>query len=294
MFFRWASFKTMTWSVNRQSVLTPIIVFVNSLLEKVYLRSGDQKQSHGWLLSCAEYLVRKIAVQISTIVLIEYLEYRSHNRCFSRGCLPGKHHYKKPAPNSSYLLKHGQEGPVGADSKNRRSSYTRKDVGNNGHVGQNPEEGETFIPLVLSSEAETNPLSPVTRKEINSPQFTWIKVRVWKTETTMPRPLRPGHWMQKKSILLLLGSYETICSYLHSTTLWYSGQVGQVYLKNETHFWRDTVPRENDPMMSKTRMIAETICMEITGLMKKRIELLSGLEINIGETHTIDRPPQSL
>ena len=86
--------------------------------------------------------------------------------------MPGKHHYKKPAPNSSYLLKHGQEGPVGADSKNRRSSYTRKDVGNNGHVGQNPEEGETFIPLVLSSEAETNPLSPVTRKEINSPQFT--------------------------------------------------------------------------------------------------------------------------
>ena len=79
--------------------------------------------------------------------------------------------------------------------------------------------------------------------------------------------------MQKKSILLLLGSYETICSYLHSTTLWYSGQVGQVYLKNETHFWRVTVPRENDPMMSTTRMIAETICSEITELMQKRIAL---------------------
>lgn len=37
----------------------------------------------------------------------------------------------KPAPNSSYLLKHGKEGLVGADSKNRRSSNTRKDVGNN-------------------------------------------------------------------------------------------------------------------------------------------------------------------
>ena len=145
--------------------------------------------------------IRKIPVQISTIVLNEYLEYCSHNRCFSRSYLPGNRHYKKPAPNSSYLLKHGQEGPVGADSKNRRSSYTRKDVGNNGHVGQNTKEGETVIPLVLSSEAETKPLSPVTRKEINSPQFTWIKVRVWETETTMPRPLRSGHWMQKKSII---------------------------------------------------------------------------------------------
>ena len=45
------------------------------------------------------------------------------------------------------------------------------------------------------------------------------------------------------------------------------------YLLVGDDFAMVTVPRENDPMMSKTRMIAETICEEITELMHKRIAL---------------------
>jgi hypothetical protein len=45
------------------------------------------------------------------------------------------------------------------------------------------------------------------------------------------------------------------------------------YLLVGDDFAMVTVPRENDPMMSTTRMIAETICSEITELMQKRIAL---------------------
>jgi len=45
------------------------------------------------------------------------------------------------------------------------------------------------------------------------------------------------------------------------------------YLLVGDDFAMVTVTRENDPMMSTTRMIAETICEEITELMQKRIAL---------------------
>ena len=45
------------------------------------------------------------------------------------------------------------------------------------------------------------------------------------------------------------------------------------YLLVGDDFAMVTVPRENDPMMSTTRMIAEIICSEITDLMQKRIAL---------------------
>ena len=56
------------------------------------------------------------------------------------------------------------------------------------------------------------------------------------------------------------------------------------YLLVGDDFAMVTVPRENDPMMSTTRMIAETICAEITELMQKRIALQEAPEAAQEET----------
>jgi hypothetical protein len=45
---------------------------------------------------------------------------------------------------------------------------------------------------------------------------------------------------------------------------------GNFYLVVGDDFVIGTVPRENDPLMSKTRNIVETICAEITRVMKIR------------------------
>ena len=45
---------------------------------------------------------------------------------------------------------------------------------------------------------------------------------------------------------------------------------GNLYLVVGDDFVIGTVPRENDPLMSKTRKIVETICAEITRVMKIR------------------------
>ncbi len=45
---------------------------------------------------------------------------------------------------------------------------------------------------------------------------------------------------------------------------------GNLYLVIGDDFVIGTVPRENDPLMSKTRNIVETICAEITRVMKMR------------------------
>jgi len=42
------------------------------------------------------------------------------------------------------------------------------------------------------------------------------------------------------------------------------------YLIVGDEFVMATVPRENDPEMSKTRMIVETLCSDVTKLMEKR------------------------
>lgn len=52
---------------------------------------------------------------------------------------------------------------------------------------------------------------------------------------------------------------------------------GNFYLVVSDDFVIGTVPRENDPLMSKTRNIVETICAEITRMMKIRKSSRMGL-----------------
>lgn len=48
------------------------------------------------------------------------------------------------------------------------------------------------------------------------------------------------------------------------------GEYFYLYVSKEAVFC--TVPRENDPQMSKTRMIVETLCSEINSIREKENE----------------------